>query len=212
MKLKLCMGMVLAIMASGAFVPAEAGKWSVQGQWTENCSCQAECMRLTDKESPLGYCEGAGILEIEKGVYDGVVLDGLNAVVTFRFGEWAKVYIDIHATKDQSEAILKLLMEEDAFGKLFEGDTKVLKVEPAAITIARLQNFVGFSVPETAVEAAVLTAKGEPNEKTAEYPWLKNGYFKCNSMNLRHLGDGKEFAYTGTTGASTAVNLKGESD
>jgi hypothetical protein len=98
-------------------MPAQA-KWSLSGDYFENCNCAVVCPCLISPAAPLtarpteGDCHVALFFHIDKGAYGDVKLDGLNAVVCASTdgpmgnGNWtAAAYIDERADDRQTEAL-----------------------------------------------------------------------------------------------------------
>ena len=62
-------------------------------------------------------------MEIESGHYGDVEIDGLSAVLTYRLGEWLRVYVDDKASDAQVDAVAAVLNQESTFGMFFGGET-----------------------------------------------------------------------------------------
>jgi hypothetical protein len=62
-------------------------KWTISGDYFENCSCDIVCPCLVSAAAPMtseptrGVCDVPLIVHIEKGRYGEVSLDGLNVAV-----------------------------------------------------------------------------------------------------------------------------------
>jgi hypothetical protein len=95
-----------------------AAKWTVSGEYFENCSCDVVCPCLVSTKAPLtskptrGACDVALVFHITSGSYADVRLDGLNVVVVVHTpgpmgdGNWtAAAYIDERASDQQTEAL-----------------------------------------------------------------------------------------------------------
>src|SRR5690348_3655341 len=93
-------------------------KWSLSGDYFENCNCDVVCPCLVSSAAPLtarpsqGVCDVALVFHIDKGSYDQVSLDGLNiAVVGHTPGPMADrnwtlgAYIDERADDQQTAAL-----------------------------------------------------------------------------------------------------------
>jgi hypothetical protein len=97
---------------------AAQSKWSLSGEYFENCNCDVVCPCLVSPSAPLtsrptqGVCDVALIFHIGKGRYDQVTLDGLNVVVVCHTpgamaeGNWTlAAYIDERASDEQAAAL-----------------------------------------------------------------------------------------------------------
>lgn len=93
-------------------------EWHLSGDYFENCNCSVMCPCFVSKAPPLtsrpteGVCDVALIFHIEKGAYDDVVLDGLNAALVIHTpgpmaeGNWSLgAYIDQRANDEQADAL-----------------------------------------------------------------------------------------------------------
>lgn len=95
-----------------------AAKWTISGDYFENCNCSVVCPCLISTSAPLtskptqGACDVALVFHIDKGNYDGVKLDGLNVAIAVHTpgvmgqGNWtAAPYIDARANDQQTQAL-----------------------------------------------------------------------------------------------------------
>jgi hypothetical protein len=93
-------------------------KWSLSGDYFENCNCNVTCPCLFSPAPPLtsrpteGDCHVAFLFHIDKGAYGDLKLDGLNAVVAISSqgpmasGHWTSAaYLDERADEKQTEAL-----------------------------------------------------------------------------------------------------------
>ncbi|HLK25256.1 MAG TPA: DUF1326 domain-containing protein [Caulobacteraceae bacterium] len=93
-------------------------KWSLTGDYFENCNCDAVCPCLASTKPPLtarptqGVCDVALIFHIEDGRFGDTPLGGLNAAVAVHTpgpmgeGNWSlALYIDERADEAQTEAL-----------------------------------------------------------------------------------------------------------
>jgi hypothetical protein len=109
-----------AIVNSKAFAAGEKNqtKWSLSGDYFENCNCAVVCPCAVSAAAPLtsrpteGDCHVAFFYHINQGGYGDVKLDGLNAVVCISShgpmanGNWSSAaYLDERADEKQTEAL-----------------------------------------------------------------------------------------------------------
>ena len=93
-------------------------KWSLKGDYFENCNCDVVCPCLVSAKPPLtsrptqGACDLALVFHIDAGRYGETSLDGLNVVLAVHTpgpmgeGNWAlAAYIDERADETQTEAL-----------------------------------------------------------------------------------------------------------
>jgi hypothetical protein len=92
-----------------------APSWSIRGQYFETCSCDFVCPCILGQMAvrpTKGSCTFAMTLQIERGSYGNIPLDGIAFVVLgytpeeMGKGNWSVgLVIDEHATAEQREAI-----------------------------------------------------------------------------------------------------------
>jgi hypothetical protein len=93
-------------------------KWTISGEYFENCSCDIVCPCLVSVAAPMtsrptrGVCDVPFAIHIDKGKYGDVQLDGLNVAVVAHTpgpmaeGNWTvAAYIDERADDRQAEAL-----------------------------------------------------------------------------------------------------------
>jgi hypothetical protein len=93
-------------------------KWTLSGDYFENCNCDVVCPCLVSAGAPLtarpsrGVCDVALVFHIDRGRYGEVALDGLNVAViahtpgAMAEGNWtAAPYIDERANDQQTAAL-----------------------------------------------------------------------------------------------------------
>lgn len=89
--------------------------WKVDGEYFENCNCDILCPCITTNlqgKPTQGHCDVVLAYHIATGKYDGVKLDGLNAVMAatspgaMALGNWkVAVYLDRKGTPEQRKAL-----------------------------------------------------------------------------------------------------------
>ncbi len=87
--------------------------WKLEGDYFEGCNCDSICPCIFLQDPDKGYCNLTVAWHIEKGHYDSMQLDGLNAVAVFVApgnmftGPKMKVafYVDKNANQEQSDAL-----------------------------------------------------------------------------------------------------------
>lgn len=124
-------------------------RWSLEGDFLENCNCDIVCPCLVSTNALLtsrptqGDCESLFGFHIESGDFDGTRLDGLNAAVVAHTpgpmadGNWAvAVYIDDKADPAQTKALQTIFGGAGGgpIGNLVPLISSVLGVESVPIT------------------------------------------------------------------------------
>jgi hypothetical protein len=109
-----------ALVSSAASAQGEKNptKWSLSGDYFENCNCGVPCPCVISPAQPLwfrpteGDCHAVFFYHIDTGAYGEVKLDGLNTVVwvlsqgPLANGNWTtSAYLDERADDKQTEAL-----------------------------------------------------------------------------------------------------------
>ncbi len=141
-----------------------AEKWSIQGEYFENCNCEVLCpcihsgMQAMPKD---GHCDVPLLFHIDEGRYGDVELNGLNVVSVLQTpGPMAEgngtvaLYVDERADDKQREALAAIFSGEAGgwwkkIGELFSRGAEFLGVERAKMTfeIAPDQSRWGVDIP-----------------------------------------------------------------
>jgi hypothetical protein len=103
-----------ATSAAGAGIPKAHGQhWEIAGQLSEACSCAVPCTcNFNEPPSPHHYCWSLFSLDIKRGHYGSVSLDGLHLVGAH--GKKGNVwYIDQSATPEQAAALHTITLDLD---------------------------------------------------------------------------------------------------
>ena len=97
---------------------SEGTRWSISGEYFENCSCDVVCpceispkgFLMADPDN--GYCNVWLVFHINRGTYGDLDLSNLNIIMAARAegvmanGNWtAGVYLDERANPDQQQAL-----------------------------------------------------------------------------------------------------------
>ena len=83
--------------------------WQLKGTWVEACSCKMNCRCILGPTEPdQGWCNGAWVLQIDRGNSDGLDLSGVNVAIHVQLPgdfvsgvEAARLYLDEATTPDQ---------------------------------------------------------------------------------------------------------------
>ena len=183
--------------------------WSVKADYTDTCCCQPTCPCLFGSGPTLGYCDGVTLIEIERGHYGDVRLDGVKVLAVYRGGSWIKFYVTDEADKVQTEAAVKLL---PAFEDFFAVDN-VLEVKNVPISVERSAERMRIVTPNTTAEIVVMKGKnGKPikiaNLPSPDFPappFLDHTQYR--SVTLKHDAKDKQFEYSGTNGFTARIEV-----
>lgn len=95
--------------------------WEIEGFEFVNCNCAYGCPCQFNARPTHGHCEAAGAMEIERGHYGDVPLDGLRTAFIFQWpgavhegrGKCQPI-VDERADGRQREALLRIMSGEDS--------------------------------------------------------------------------------------------------
>jgi hypothetical protein len=101
--------------------------WRLEGEWMKNCSCAYGCPCDFNAPPTKGWCKGLVAMNITKGHYEKVKLDGVKFAVTVDFpgalheGNGAmQPIIDEKASAEQRTALFEIMSgKHSAEGTLF---------------------------------------------------------------------------------------------
>lgn len=207
-------GLAAVIVGIGSFAArsttAEPG-WAFKGTWSDTCSCKISCPCLFGSEPTEGFCQGSSLLEVERGHYGGVSLDGLAAMVSYQVGEWVRIYIADSATPEQAKALAKAIPLTVPFMGM--GETETIEVVP--LTVERTETTLEYAVPESSVELEIVTgANGEPIRianlpaKGLPFPEAYD-HTQFRSVLSQHHSEAHQFEWSGRNGYVTKVDRGG---
>jgi hypothetical protein len=97
---------VCAVLAAGADLPKTQGPhWEIAGRLSEACTCRVPCTcNFGEGPSPKHYCWAMFAVNIERGHYGSVPLDGLHFAGAHGKKDFVW-YIDARATTAQAAAL-----------------------------------------------------------------------------------------------------------
>jgi hypothetical protein len=186
------------------FLPVStlAQEWAINGTYAESCSCNPTCPCHFGSAPSLGHCQGIGLLEIKKGHYGDVKLDGISIVSTLDMGKWVKYYVNDGASDEQAAAAAPIIAA--MMGGL-PPDMKVLSTEIGPISVERTSTRIKFSVPDSKVEIELMKGlDGKPIKIENLPPAHLKDFTQYKSIILSHEGEQK-FSYSGTNGLTSKV-------
>lgn len=206
-----------------------AEKWSIQGNYVENCNCRVSCpctMDLRFKPSSSdGSCHVTLGFDIRKGSYGSVSLDGLGAVMVMNSPAGqaladgnlaAALYVDERGSSEQQAALQTIFTGQAGglFGGLGPLIGQVLGVKPARIT------FDGDdkrrSVHIEGVTDAMVEAIPSPIDPSKSVTLVNMNLFNPSEVLTQAIvvsnsykDYGHEWNNTGKNGYITPLNLQG---
>ena len=173
--------------------------WAIKAQFTASCSCNALCPCLFGSPPTHDFCQGSHLVEIKKGHYGGINLDGLGMVTTKSHGEWIKLYIDEAASDSQMNALVELLKLDETMR--LGGNTEIISKEKVKISVERTSDRVKFSVPASTVEIEMMEGLGgKPIKVDNLLLSFLDDYTLYKSISNIHQSDEHKFSHSGTNG------------
>ena len=188
-----------------------AQNWAIKADYTETCSCNPACPCLFGSPSTYGHCQGNNLIQIHKGHFGNVNLDGLNIVTTFSLGKWLKIYVNENATDEQIDAAVALLKLDETFGMIYSGKSEILSVERAPINVKKTATHVKFSVPDSVAEIEMMKGRdGKPIRIQNLPPAFMVDHTQYKSVVNSHKSSDKEFKHSGTNGLTSRIEVAGK--
>ncbi len=183
-------------------------EWAITADVAGACSCTVPCPCGGLGPPTRGYCETNQLIEIKKGHYKGVSLDGLSFVMTWRGGDWVKYYVSDKATDAQFDAVQKLMPA--AVG--FISKMTVLSAEKVPVSVERTATRIKFSVPESKVEIGLVKGRdgGPMITQNHPHPLKAIDLIQYKAIAFSHDGKDKKFSYSGTNASTSKVDVASE--
>jgi len=135
--------------------------WSGEGTFTDACQCAVHCACEFNGKPTAGHCDDSSLVEITKGHYGDVILDGKRFIVVAQspHGErmvdtvgklnFAHIYVDQSATDVEMQALAGFARK--MLGTFVNGADRISEnetVERAAISASASGNQRRFSIPD----------------------------------------------------------------
>jgi hypothetical protein len=203
-RLALLAGTLLLVTPTTSSTQTASPAWSIRADVAESCSCPVSCP-CNFGNPTQAPCHGTRLIEIHDGRYDSVDLKGVSFAVTFRMGQWSRIYVTNTITDTQMKALDGLLPL--AFGGFYKGLRSLQRVP---MSIERTADTVRYSVPDSTV--AIERVRGL-NGKPITIDGLPSpafiGYTQYRSTTHTHKSADAEFSYSGTNGFTSRMEVEG---
>ena len=205
----LCAVSLLSLSCSGSSERERTDAWAIQGTWTDACCCRVSCPCLFGLKPTEGYCQGASLVEIDRGHFGDVHLDGTKVIAAYHVKSWAKMYIHADASPEQVAALTEILPKAMPF--LAKGP--INKIETVPLTVRRSPKLVAYSAPEVDVEIELLeNSEGQPIRlqnvpaKGTPFPQIRD-HMQFVSKKLAHHSESESFDWRDRNGFVSKVDL-----
>jgi hypothetical protein len=207
MQKRVVFGIFLVAVLTFTGIPARAATWSIQADLAEGCSCDPGCPCVFGSSPTHDFCEGSRLVEIKKGHYGDVKLDGVTAVISFRMGEWAKYYVSDQASDQQAKAAERL--RSAAFETI--ASWGVVSSEKVAVNVEHSKDQVKFSSPSSTVEIEVMKGRDGQPIQVQNLP-MPGGldYTQHKTVVNSHETKTASFSHSGTHGFTSRIDTSGE--
>ncbi|MBX5444755.1 DUF1326 domain-containing protein [Sphaerobacter sp.] len=191
--------------------------WQIEGDYFENCNCDVVCPCLFSSAPPFtsqptqGACEVAFGFHIDRGHYQGVSLDGLNAAAIVRTpgpmgqGNWSfAAYLDERAT-DEQRAALQAIFTGAAGGPialLTPLVSTILGVKTAPITYRREGKRRSMEIPSVLSMGVQPAPSFDPDHEI----WAENAHPFASKVAFAVGTSGSTFSDYGMTWDNSGKN------
>ncbi len=208
-------GLATVVVGMGAFAVGGAtteSEWALKGIWSDTCSCKISCPCLFGSGPTEAFCEGSSLLEVEEGHYGGIEIDGLTAMVTYRVGAGARIYVADTSTSKQADAIASVI----PLAVPFLGMGPIETVEVVPLSVERTETMLKYAAPESTVELEiVMGANGEPiriaNLPVKGLPFPEShDHTQYRSVLSKHDSESHDFEWSGRNGFVSKVDRAGD--
>ena len=205
----LATGLTAGCQLKPAAAAQSATDWSIQADYVDACNCKPACPCLYGSPPTNHSCQGATLVDIHEGRFEGVALDGVRVVAVYTGGEWIKFYVGDNASDAQADAVVKLLPTFEDFFAV----SNVLEVERVPVTLSRDDDQVRFSIPNTTVELEIMRGAGGQPIRTQGLPHAGFGkalgfldHTQYQTVTLEHRGGEQQFRHSGTTAYTARID------
>jgi hypothetical protein len=176
---------------------AAAPEWHIAATLAESCSCLVACpCNFGGKPNP-GPCQGNRLISIRSGHVGSVDVSGVQFLITWDLGKWAKVYESENMTDAQKSAIETAIFPVTVAG-FRRGEFSTMK---APIKMEMTDTRVRFSSPESTVDMGVMKGyDGQPvRVLNLPNPAFQN-YTQFRSVVHNHSDGEHSFSHSDTNG------------
>ncbi len=202
-RLALLAGAIVLVTPLASSTQTTTPAWSIRADVAESCSCAVSCPCNFGNPTQEA-CHGTRLIEIKNGHYGGVDLSGVSFAVTFRMGQWARIYVSDAITQGQMKAFESVLPA--AFGGFYK---TMRSLQRAPLSVERAGDAVRYSVPESTViiermrglNGRPITIDGLPSPAFI-------GYTQYRSTTHSHKSVEAEFSHSGTNGFTSRMEAE----
>lgn len=200
-----------------------AANWRLEGEWLKNCSCAYGCPCDFNARPTQGWCKGLVAMNVTKGHFNDVKLDGVKFAVTVDFpgalheGNGAmQPILDERTTPAQREALFSIMGgKNSAEGTLFHIFSLIISkmhdpiFAPIRITFDKQGRKARLEIPgvlESDVEPIKNPVTGAPHRIQVNMPeGFEHRMAEVASANIRSTGALKFDVKGGHSSLATVV-------
>lgn len=204
---------LLLAVAATSIASAADPKWSIKADYVDSCSCNPACpCMFGSPPTHKNMCQGATLLDIEKGSYDGIDLAGIKILVVYHGGRWMKVLVSDNASREQLDAAKRLVPDVSAFF----ATAKVVEVNRVKISVEKTADKVEVTAPGTHLEIVPMKgANGKQIKLENMPPQGFDGpalldFAQYSSVEIKHQSKDEKFKYSGTNGFTAHIDASSE--
>lgn len=170
-------------------------EWSVEGEWTDTCSCQIPCPCWKEKMPTLGHCSEMLYFHVTKGHYGKVKLDGIDVVQV--------------ASSAQGKTTAQSLHDKDyQISNLYVQNTLSPEQVAAVEVIFTRLGYSGDIGRKHATKRVPLRAKRGADYTDVEIPGVLHAVVR---MQKDANGKSKPFPFTKAANPALGQGIQGES-
>lgn len=223
---------ILGILFLCSVVSAFAGEanktWAVDGVMTSACQCAVFCSCEFNEKPTFGHCDDSELIQITKGHYGNVKLDGQRIVVISQSPEgerlvdtvgklnFARFYVDESVSDAQAEALAAIARK--IFGTFVDGASRISaneKIHRTRIDVMVAHDHRAVKIPGV-LDLRIEPLKGGDGKTpmtVANHSFSTIGLGDpevWRSKTYKFTGDTTAWDYSGRNAAVRTVSMKGE--
>lgn len=203
-------------------------KWEVEGTMADACQCLVFCSCEFNEKPSFGHCDDSAILDIEKGHYGDVPLDGLRVVVVSQSpkGErlvdtvgklnFARIYVPQESTDKQMKALAQI--SRYVFGAFVTNAQRISEnetVQKVPMTVKIADTRYSIQIPNILnLDIEALTGgDGKTPMVLKNSPFTAAGFGDAligKSHTYTFTADGHNWNYGGRSASIRSFHLEGE--
>jgi hypothetical protein len=207
--------------------PAKSKTWAAEGTLLDACQCDVFCACEFNGKPTAGHCDDTSLVEITKGHFGDVNLDGKHFVIVAQspHGErmvdavgrlnFAKIYVDQGTSQESAQALAGLARK--MLGTFVDGADRIAKnetIEHAVIRTAAKDQTRSVAIPGVLDVQIELLSGGDKKTPIviANHPFNEYGYADpqvARSTHYTFKDSSHDWNYSGRSASVRRFHMQG---